>query len=507
MSSVKLAAAVSAPPVTPDLSMFGNLTVDAPAGLVVFLVALPLCLGIALASGAPMFSGLVAGMVGGLVVPLISRSPLSVCGPAAGLAAIVAAGIQHAGDYQAFCLAVALSGVMQAAMGVLRAGALTGYVPGAVIKGMLTGIGLLLVVKQTPVALGWHATSEPSVFSHAHLGAVLIGVASLTLLIQWARTPLSKVVLLPSALGVVVVATGLSELLRAFIPSMALAADNLVSMPTGVLTQQFTMPLWSSLLNPDVWASAATICVVATLESLLSISAVDRLDPFKRRTPMNRELVAQGIGNLLSGLLGGLPVTSVIVRSSTAVNAGARTRSATMVHGLLLLLSVAFARDLLVHIPLSALACILIMTGYKLAHPSIFRDLYRSGQAQFLPFIVTVAGILLTDLLRGIALGFIVALVFMVRTHAASAYRMHEDGGDIHIHLTHEAYFFSKAALLSKLDGIPAGKRVVIDGSAASFVDPDVREALHQFCDDALARGIQVELHAIEPVGQAAGGH
>lgn len=486
-----------------DLSPLRNFRFDLPAGLVVFLVALPLCLGVALASGAPLLSGLIAGVVGGLLIPLVSRSPLSVCGPAAGLAAIVLAGIQQMGSFEAFAAVVVLSGVLQLVLGLSRAGGIVSFMPSSVIKGMLAAIGLLLILKQLPYALGLPGgklSFSPSALAGIHLGALGLGVVSLAVLILWEQYKPKRLATVPSALLAVVVATVLNEVLRAVAPSLALGTGYLVTLPVdgaASLVEQLRSPDWRVLGQGGAWVLAVTLAVVASLETLLSLDAVDRMDPFHRRTPVNRELVAQGLGNAVSGLLGGLPVTSVIVRSSANVNAGGRTRLATMVHGALLLSAVLMAGDLLRRIPLASLAAILLVTGYKLAKPALFRAMYGLGWNQFVPFVVTIGAIVVTDLLKGIVVGLGVALAFILRNHLRAPYTLRHEGDRFVISLKGEVYFFNKAALLQALERLPEGAVVVVDGSAADFIDHDIVEALGNFGHAAPQRKIRLEIRDI----------
>lgn len=489
-----------------ELSPLKNLPFDVPAGLVVFLVALPLCLGIALASGAPLLSGLLAGIVGGLIIPLLSRSPLSVSGPAAGLATIVLAGIQKVGSFEAFAVAVVLAGGLQVLLGVSRAGRLVAFMPSSVIKGMLAGIGVLLILKQLPHALGLPSGKlalPAQGLAGIEWGALVIGLVSLALLIAWDKVRPKRLSLLPGALVVVLVATLLNELALRVWPGLALGQSFLVTIPLdgpASLLTQLRAPDWGALRSTDTWVLALTLGVVASLETLLSLQAVDKLDPYRRQTPLNRELVAQGLGNSVSGLLGGLPITSVIVRSSANVHAGGRTRAATMVHGVLLLGAVMLAAGLLNRIPLASLAAILLVTGYKLAKPALFREMYRLGGAQLVPFVATLGAILVTDLLRGILVGVVVSVAFALRNAMRTPYTLKREGEHFVISLKRDVYFFNKAALLEALERMPEGARVVVDGSASDFIDHDIVEALGHFRGTASRRNIQLE---VRDVGRA----
>lgn len=501
------------------MSPLNSLRYDAPAGLVVFLVALPLCLGVALASGAPLLSGLVAGCIGGLVVPWVSRSPLSVSGPAAGLAAIVLAGIHKVGSFPAFCAVVAAAGVLQTAMGFARAGQIVSFIPLSVIRGMLSAIGLLLILKQTPHAVGYDAENFASVsfevagegntfsvlrhaLSRLEWGAIAVSAASFAILLGVPRTKLAKVTWMPSALLVVVAATLINLGLQRWAPHLALEARHLVAVPAGgpaELARELHAPDFSVLRRADAWVLVATIAVVASLESLLSLQAIDKLDPFKRKSPPDRELVAQGIANTLSGLIGGLPITAVIVRSSANLNAGGRTRGSAFVHGILLLLAVLFLGPLLNRIPLAALATILIMTGYKLASPALFKSMFRRGWSQFLPFVLTIAAILFTDLLKGVIAGIIVGVLFALRTSVKGALSVTDVGRTRTVRFEKDIYFFHRPALLEALDTTPSGFTLVVDRGHADFVEDDALEILHDLESTADSKGIRVELRDLEP--------
>jgi MFS superfamily sulfate permease-like transporter len=505
----------ASPPLEPGIA--ANLRFDVPAGVVVFLVALPLCLGIALASGAPALSGIVAGIAGGLVIPLVSRSPLSVSGPAAGLAAIVLTGIGSMGSFQTFALAVVLAGAMQVALGLLRAGAITHFFPSSVIKGMLTAIGVLLILKQLPHAIGFDkeniaSTSfqvgDENTFTFAlhalrelEWGALLLSVVSFAILLTWEKTRLSKLTWLPGPLAAVTAATLGHELMRSALPSLALEPKHLVALPAGEGTQSLLsalqLPDWSAVTRPEVWVLAVTIAIVASLETLLNLDAVDQLDPWHRKSPPNTELVAQGLGNLVSGLAGGLPVTSVIVRSSASVNAGARTKITAVVHGALLLLAVVFAGSLLTRIPLACLATILLMTGYKLAKPKVFASVYKLGWDQFIPFVMTVSAIVFTDLLKGIAIGLVVGLVFVLRANTSRVFDVIEEGTLVTIRFNKEAYFFSKGKLISLFEELPSNVRVVVDAEAVRYVDHDIADLVRQFQASAHRRNIDVQVRGL----------
>lgn len=492
---------------------------DGPAGTVVFLVALPLCLGIALASGAPLFSGIIAGIAGGIAVSLFSASQVSVTGPAAGLSVIVASAIVSLGSFPAFLTAVVLAGALQFLMGVFRLGLLAEYVPNSVIKGMLAAIGIVIVMKQIPHALGRDQdyvgdfafleksgmntlTDILAAVAAPHAGAVLIAAGSLGLMIAWERLQprMSGFLrLIPGPLLAVGLGLGLNWLFRLTRSPLAVQdAEHLVALPAAGSPREFlqllTHPDFTRAADANVWIVAATLAVVASIETLLSIEAADRLDPFHRITPANRELMAQGAGNIVSGLLGGLPVTSVVVRTSANVFAGARTWMSSFIHGWLLLLSVALFPWLLNQIPLSCLAAVLILVGYKLAKPALFRTMYGQGWGQFLPFSVTVLAVVFTDLLKGVMVGFLFGIFFVIRAnhHAALTVVSH----DRHwlVRFNKDASFVNKSELRSRLRQIPDRSHVIIDATKALYIDHDIREAVEDYLALAPYRNITVEL-------------
>ncbi|QJW90203.1 SulP family inorganic anion transporter [Spirosoma taeanense] len=504
----------------------GYLRQDLPAGLSVFLVALPLCLGIALASGAPLFSGLVAGMIGGIVVGLLSGSEVSVSGPAAGLAVIVADAITKIGSYEAFLVAVVLAGLIQLIMGLLKAGRFSSFFPDSVIKGMLVAIGLVIILKQIPHALGRDndyegefefqqlADGENTIseiyraIETASPGAVVISLTSLAILIVWERTAGRSTRAFfknfPAALAVVLVGIALNELFRVAMPGWYLgdtAHQHMVQIPTIAVGKSvfsiFDFPDFSILQNPQVYIIGATIALVASLETLLNLEASDRLDSAKRVSSTNQELIAQGVGNMLSGLIGGLPVTSVVVRTTANVYGGARTRMSAVIHGVLLMLAVFLGGALLNLIPLSCLAAVLIMVGYKLAKPAIFKKTYRDGWSQFVPFMVTVVGIVFTDLLVGIALGTVVGIIYVLYTNFQSTFRLNRDGRKVTIEFEKDLYFLSKPQLKEALGTLQPGDEVIIDGSKAPFIDHDIYNMLHDYRETAKVQGINYELRNI----------
>ncbi len=491
---------------------------DLPASIVVVLVALPLCLGIALGSGAPLFSGIIAGIVGGIVIGILSGSQLSVSGPAAGLTVIVATAILKLKVYEAFLLAVVIAGVIQVIFGYIRAGVLGDYVPNAVIKGMLAAIGCILILKQLPHLVGFDKDFEgDETFAQADQhntfsalgrawealtpGAVLIGIVSLLLLIMWERKLIKNnrfLQLVPGPLVVVLVGMVINQYLGSSASSIALGAKHLVSLPVAenitAFFSFFSFPDIRHISNPDVWISAVTLAIVASLETLLGIEAVDKLDPLKRVTPPNRELKAQGVGNIVSGLLGGLPLTSVVVRSSANVSAGAKTKMSTILHGSMLLVCVMFIPGILNKIPLSALAAVLIFTGYKLARVSLFREFFQKGWDQFIPFVVTILAILLTDLLMGILIGIAVGLFFMVRSNFRSSVLVVNDAGNYLIRLRKDVSFLNKPIIKEKLEEVPENAAVLIDATRADYIDKDVIEEINNFLCHAHLKNIRVSI-------------
>lgn len=495
-----------------------NLSRDLPASIVVFLVALPLCLGVALASGAPLFAGVIAGVVGGVIVGSISGSGLSVSGPAAGLTTIVLSSITVMGSFEAFLVTVVLAGLIQLVLGFINAGSIGNYFPSSVIKGMLAAIGVILILKQIPHAFGYDKdfvgdesffqqdgentlTELAQAFNFINPGALLICVISVGILMLWEKPFVKNTKLatfLPAPLFVVAAGVILNEIFKSLLPSWAMDAEHLVALPEArdlsSFANQFTLPDFSSILTRECWIVAITIAVVASLESLLSIDAVDKLDPYKRITPLNRELKAQGVANLISGLIGGLPITAVIVRSTANLAAGARTKTSTITHGLLLLLTAFFIPGILNKIPLASLAAILLMVGYKLAKPSILRNMYLKGKDQFIPFVVTLLAILLTDLLIGISIGISVGLYFVLKTNFHRALFSVNENGNYLIRLTKDVSFLNKTLLRQTFREIPDGSSVIIDGSRSAFIDQDILETISDFRESAANRDIEVEL-------------
>ena len=477
---------------------------DLPAGLVVFLVALPLCLGIALASGAPLFAGIISGIVGGILVAFLSGSALSVSGPAAGLTVIVLNGITELGSYETFLFAVVLAGIIQVVLGYLKAGVIGYYFPSSVIKGMLAAIGIILILKQVPVAIGYMKDSGVQY----HFGAIIIAAISIAIILVWDLPVLKKFAFfkfVPGALIAVIVGILLNNAFISFQPNWVLNASQLVKLPKAAsmndFVNQFTLPDFTQFTNYKVYVLAVTIAIIASLESLLSTEAADKLDPFKRITPTNQELKAQGIGNIVSGLIGGLPMTAVIVRTSANVNAGGKTKLSAIFHGLLLLVSVAFFATFLNQIPLPCLAAVLLVVGYKLAKVSLFKEMYKLGWDQFIPFIITVVAIQFSDLLKGISLGMLVAIFYILRTNYRRDYKFHQDakndGGLITITLGEHVTFINKGSIALKLSNIENDANVVIDGKDAHFIDLDVLEILYDFKENSIQKNINVQFKNI----------
>jgi MFS superfamily sulfate permease-like transporter len=499
---------------------------DIPSGLVVFLVALPLCLGVALASGAPLFSGLIAGMVGGLIIAWASGSQLSVSGPAAGLTVIVLNAIDHLGSFQGFLVAVVLAGMLQLILGFLRAGAIGAYFPSAVIEGMLAAIGLILIMKQIPHAIGYDASFEVDevyigetvqatvqsmmgALKAISPGAAVVSFVSLLILAIWESSFVKRVALfrlIPGALLVVAWGIIYNTVALRMAPEWAIAGKHLVSLPVTEkpedFLQLFTFPDFSFLAKPEVYTVAFTIAVIASLETLLSLEAADKMDPLKRVAPTNRELKAQGIGNMVSGLLGGIPITAVIVRSAANINAGAQSKVSSFVHGLFLLLSVMFFARFLNNIPLSCLAAILLQTGYKLAKPKIFVEFFHKGWSQLVPFVVTIVAILATDLLKGIGVGIAVGLYYVVRANYHAAISMTQTDDHYVLSLNKDVTFLNRARLRQYFNQIEEDSTVLIDGSKTQFIDHDILETIHDFMLSAHDNNIKVEARELEGKGK-----
>lgn len=507
------------------MNLFKNVKNDLPASVVVLFVAIPLCLGIALASGAPLISGIIAGVVGGLVVGSLSGSNLGVSGPAAGLAVIVLNSITSLGGFEIFLLSVVIAGVIQLILGVLKAGVIGYYFPSSVIKGMLTGIGVVIILKQIPHAFGYDGDYEGELsffqpdgkntlselfymLDYINPGSILVAVISLLLIIVWDNVLAKKHHFFKLLQGPIV-AVGIGGLYQVlttnYWPELALSSTHLVSVPVSKswsdIMGLFTTPDFTQILNPQVYVVAITIAVVASLETLLSVEATDKLDPQKRVTPTNRELMAQGTGNILSGLIGGLPITQVIVRSSANVQSGGQSKLSTIIHGFLILVLVVSIPSMLNLIPLAVLASILLVVGYKLAKPALFIHMYKEGKDQFVPFVVTVLGLVFTDLLTGIGLGLIVGIIIILRRNYKNSHFMHledklenEDQHKIKITLSEEVTFLNKAAILKELSNILPSSLVTIDMSKSYRIDYDVLEIIDNFKKTAADNNISVSL-------------
>jgi len=511
-------------------NLFKEFKNDLPASIVVFFVAVPLCLGIALASGAPLFSGIIAGIIGGIIVGIASGSPLGVSGPAAGLAVIVLTAIGTIGSFPAFLLSVVIAGIVQLSLGFAKAGFIAYFFPSSVIKGMLTGIGLLIILKQIPHALGWDKDVEgddaflqadgQNTFSEIWKaldfitpGAVLIAAISLAILILWdaVLTKKHKIFqLIQGPIVVVILGIVMNYLFKTGTLDFSLAEDQVVRLPVAKnLTEffnQFTFPDFSAITNFEIWKTGIVIAIVASLETLLCVEATDKLDPDKRVTPTNRELKAQGLGNIISGLIGGLPITQVIVRSSANINFGGKTKLSAILHGVFLLISAITIASLLNMIPLASLAAILLMVGYKLAKPTLFKQMYKQGWEQFIPFVATVVGILLTDLLKGITIGILFGIFYTLRHSYRNSHYMKEtvtteDGHEVHhLVLAQEVSFFNKASVIKELEEIPANSRVIIDCTNSKSIAYDVVELIRDFRSNAKTKNIHVEtVNFIEP--------
>lgn len=504
-------------------SIFSHLKTDSLSGVVVFLVALPLCLGIAIASGASPFAGIISGIIGGLVVGYLSGSQVSVSGPAAGLIAIVLLAIQNLG-FEAFLLAVLLAGIFQLILGFAKAGTISNYFPSGVIEGMLTGIGIIIIMKEIPHAIGYDNEHEGDFFNYnlvdsadrgffseiihslnfAHTGIIIVTLISLGILIAFNKVSfLKKIKFLPGALVAVVAGVIINELFRVAAPELFITGNHLVELPVASsfneFLGQFSFPEFAAISNPEVWITALTIAVVASIETLLCIEAGDKQDPYKRFSSGNTELKAQGVGNILAGFIGGLPMTSVIVRTSANINAGARTKFSAIFHGLLLLLTIVLIPALLNKIPMATLAAILLMIGFKLASPKIFKHMWHAGKFQFIPFIATVIGVVGLDLLKGVGIGLLVSIYFILRGNLKLAYfykkEKHTEGEDIHIHLAQEVSFLNKAAIKQTLAHLPENSTLIINAEDTVYIAYDVLELIKDFTEyGSKEKNIKVEL-------------
>ena len=501
----------------------GGIKENFPSGLVVFLVALPLCLGIALASGAPPLSGIIAGIIGGIVIGSISNSNISVSGPAAGLAAIVLSAITELGAFELFLCAGLIAGILQLILGFIRAGSISNYFPNSVIEGMLAGIGVIIILKQLPYAMGYDGgmfSSEvvfqngytfsaimsyiKNVFSSIHPGAVIVTAVSLFILILWDKTPsLKKLKMLPGALVAVAAGIVLNTIFQTTGINLAIGAEHLVTLPIPKTAADFaalvTLPDFSGFTDPQVWIAGATIAIVASIETLLCIEASDRLDTQRRITDTNLELRAQGIGNMASALIGGLPITSVVVRSSANANAGATSKSSAIIHGLLLLICVLTIPFILNLIPLATLAAVLLVVGYKLASPAKIKHFLTKGRFQYIPFLATIIAVVFTDLLTGVGIGMAIAIFYILQGNMKRAYYFKreelEEADEVTLKLAEEVSFLNKAAIKKTLKNIQPNSRVTIDAKSTSYITSDVLEMIQDFANiRAKEEEIQVEL-------------
>ncbi len=510
-----------------------NFKYDLPAGIAVFFVAVPLCLGIAHASGAPLIAGLITGAIGGLITGLISNSQLSVSGPAAGLTAIALAGITKLGSFEAFLLATLIAGLIQITLGILRTGAIANYIPNTVIKGMLSAIGLILIIKQFPHMIGYDIeemgveefavtaqdineqyheskTAETNTFtillhslSNLNKGVLVIGIISMVFLIVWDKFFQKQFKTIPGALLVVLVGVATNALFQFLFSADPLLSEHFVNIPAITSITEFIrvshFPDWSALGNYQIYITGITIAIVASIETLLSTEAIDKLDPYKRKTPANQELIAQGIGNTLSGLFGGLPMTAVIVRGSVNVSAGARSKQSTIIHGILIVLSVMMLASVMNLIPLASLAAVLIYTGYKLLQPSLFKEFYHKGWNQLIPFVVTVFAIVFTDLLIGVFVGIIVSFIFIVKEdYKGTVLKVIDLGRRKRIILGENITFLHKPKLVNLLNEMQPNTIVEFDGSRNFYMDRDIVEVIEEFKNKAQQNNIELILGGIK---------
>ncbi len=498
---------------------FQNIGADLPAAIVVFLIAIPLCLGIAVASGLNEFSGLIAGIVGGIVVGVLSGSQLSVSGPAAGLTAIVAAAVLKLPSVEALFLAIVIAGCFQILLGIFKLGVIGDYVPNSVIRGMLAAIGIILILKQLPHLVGYDKNYEgdetfiqlsgENTFSslvnslnHLTPVATLIGFLGIIILLiyetSWVKSK-KLFHVFSGPLAVVLMGILVNIFTKELPKSYSLDTNHLVNIPVAASAREFfsffRFPDWSFITNTEVWMTAITLALVASLETLLGLEAIDKLDSMKRVSPTNRELIAQGSGNIVSGLLGGLPLTSVIVRSSANVQAGAKTKSSAILHGLLILICVAFVPNLLNIIPKAALAAILIYTGYKLARPSLAKLFFKKGWEQFMPFMITLLAIVFTDLLKGVLIGIAAGIFYIIRSNFRTAIFVVSDGPRYMIRLRKDISFFSKPVLKSKLESIPSNAILIIDLTRAEFIDRDIIDTINEYLLHAHLKKIHVTIN------------
>lgn len=483
--------------------MISEIKKDLPSSLVVFLVALPLCLGVALASGAPLLSGLLAGIIGGVVVGTLSQSHVSVSGPAAGLTAVVLSAITKLGSFEIFLLAVVIAGAIQLIAGISKGGFIANYIPSNVIKGLLAAIGIILILKQIPHAVGLDSDFQDdyaffqhngrntlsellNMFSDFTPGAIFISLISILIMIYWDKTPLKKIKFFPSSLFVVILGVVLNYFFQEFIPSIAISSGHLVNVPKfSGLSEMIILPDFGSIGNYQVWIVAFTIAIIASLETLLNLEAVENIDPHKREASPNRELIAQGIGNMFSGLVGGIPITSVVVRGSVNIHAGAQTKMSTIFHGLFLLISVLLLSPVLNFIPLASLAAILIVTGYKLTRISLFKTMYKKGLNQFIPFVATIIAIVFSDLLIGVLIGLAISIFYLLKSNYKNPFVLNKETlhvyETIRMELPNQVSFLNKASIKDTLWNIPNDSKVIIDATYSDFIDNDILEVIDDF--------------------------
>jgi MFS superfamily sulfate permease-like transporter len=511
--------------------MFSHIKTDIPAGLVVFLIALPLCLGISLASGAPLFSGIIAGIVGGIVVGLISGAKINVSGPAASVALIVLTAIQSLGSFEIVLSATIIAGVFQIILGYIRAGTIAYFFPSSMIKGILASIGLILIINQIPHAFGYRGEGLfggmedgfvngifsviNSIVDYISLGATIITLVSLAIIFAWDQPALKRHAFfrfVPSALVAVLVSIGINLLYDAYFPELALAQNHLVQLPAADGIAEFfsffTFPDFSQITNPELYTVALSIAFIASLESLLSTEAGDKLDPYKRKTSTNRELKAQGIGNIVSGFIGGLPVTAVIVRTSANVSAGGRTPLSTITHGTIMLICVMAIPRILNMIPLASLSAVLFVVGYRLTSFTLYRNMYRAGKRQFVPFFVTVLAVMFTDLITGIMIGGAVSVFVILRDNYRTPFFLdkesHHEGEKVELVLSEEVTFLNKASMMLTLDHVARNSEVVIDATRSVNIDDDVLEIIEEYKNTAAYRNIRLKLIGLERFGVTA---
>lgn len=497
--------------------MFKDFRHDLRSSIVVFFVALPLCLGIALASGAPLFSGILSGIVGGIFVGYFSHSTFSVSGPSAGVAGIIALAILKLGSFEVVLLSIVLTGIFQVLLGFLKVGTVGYFFPSSVIKGMFASIGIILILKQIPHALGYDVDFEGDenffqldgrntfseileAISHMTLGAIIISLFSLILLYFWSHHLVKQYRFfraLPGALLVVAFGILLNEFFYSSFGNLALGPEHLVIIPSGT-ESFFLFPDFSGWRNPQIYLTAATIAIIATIDTLLNIEASDKLDPSKRITPLNRELKVQGTANIILGLIGGLPVTSMVVRSSANITSGARTKMSTIFHGIILLIAISIMPNLLKLIPLSSLAAILIMVGYKLTSLQLFKEMFNKEKSQFLPFLITVIAVMFTNLIQGVFIGILVALFFILKANLTRAVIIVNSDGNYLIKFSKDVSFMHKASLRNALVKVPNDTRLLIDGTKSHFMDEDIVETIEDFIESAKTKNIEVEITGIK---------